>query len=162
MSDHQERMLLGIEKAKEGLRAGKGGPFGAVIVQKDTGEILSIAHNRVLETNDPTMHAEVVAIREVCAKRQSFFLEDCVIYATCHPCPMCLGAIHWARIGKCYFSGVPTDAEAVGFSDKFIYDFIRGSTEDVRCELVHLPHPQSKEPFDLYEKQLEVGTVKRY
>lgn len=106
---------LSIENVKNG-----GGPFGAVIV-KD-GEIIATGTNRVTANNDPTAHAEVSAIREACRKLGTFDLSGCEIYTSCEPCPMCLGAIYWARLDKIYYGNNKADAAAIGFDDSFIYD----------------------------------------
>ena len=116
-------MRMAVEEGRKNLRSGEGGPFGAVIVR--AGEVLACARNKVLLINDPTMHAEMIAIRQACATLGRFDLSDCEIYATCLPCPMCLGAIFWARIPKLYYGALDSDAAAIGFSDKFIYDAIR-------------------------------------
>lgn len=100
--------------------ANGGGPFGAVVV-KD-GEIVATGVNRVTASNDPTAHAEVTAIRNACAKLDTFQLTDCIIYSSCEPCPMCLSALYWAGVKKIYFGNTKEDAEAIDFSDKFIYD----------------------------------------
>jgi tRNA(Arg) A34 adenosine deaminase TadA len=100
-----------------------GGPFGAVIVKND--EIVAEGFNRVTETNDATAHAEVVAIREACAKLATFELKGCEIYSSCEPCPMCLGAIYWAHIDRIFFAAIADDASKIGFSDSHIYDEVR-------------------------------------
>lgn len=112
-------MDAAIEVAKAGLKAGKGGPFGAVVVYK--GEIIAKASNEVLFTNDPTAHAEINAIRQACEKLGTYQLTDCEIYTTCEPCPMCMGAIYWARPSKVYFASSREDAAAAGFDDSLIY-----------------------------------------
>lgn len=117
-----EFMEAAIEEAFQGMRANEGGPFGAVIARGD--EIIARAHNEVLSAGDPTAHAEIQAIREAARKLGRFDLSDCEIYATCEPCPMCLGAVFWARIPKLTYGCSRADAEAVGFSDKEIYDAI--------------------------------------
>jgi guanine deaminase len=116
-------MKTAVEEANSGVAAGHGGPFGAVIVRG--GEIIARDHNRVLLTNDPTMHAEVAAIRGAAALLGRFSLHDCEIYSTCMPCPMCLGAIMWAKIPKLYYGLSAADAAEIGFDDDYIYDFIR-------------------------------------
>lgn len=116
-------MQMALEEGFKNIQSGEGGPFGAVIVRE--GEVVACARNKVLCSNDPTMHAEMVAIRQACEKLGRFELSDCEIYSTCLPCPMCLGAIFWARIPKLYYGASDSDAEAIGFSDKFIYDAIR-------------------------------------
>jgi len=120
-------MKAALEQAFKGMQSGQGGPFGAVIVRD--GEIISAAHNQVLGTNDPTMHAEVAAIRAACEKLGRFDLYDCEIYSTCQPCPMCLGAIFWAKLPKLYYGCSEHDAAAIGFDDAFIYDAIRNGTD---------------------------------
>lgn len=106
--------------AAEGVAAGEGGPFGAVIV-KD-GRVVGASCNRVLATNDPTAHAEIVAIRNACRKIGDFQLTGCRIFTSCEPCPMCLGAIYWARPEALFWAGARTDAAAAGFDDGMIYE----------------------------------------
>jgi tRNA(Arg) A34 adenosine deaminase TadA len=115
-------MQRAIELSKEGMDRGDGGPFGCVIVKN--GEIIGEGNNQVTSTNDPTAHAEVVAIRNACNYLQSFQLEGCEIYTSCEPCPMCLGAIYWARPDKIYFANTREDAKNINFDDSFIYDEI--------------------------------------
>lgn len=112
-------MRRAIELARTGMRAGAGGPFGAVVV-KD-GEIIGEGHNRVVATNDPTAHGEVVAIRDACARLGSFSLEGCEIHTTGEPCPMCLGAILWARVSRIYYGFSISDAATIGFDDREFY-----------------------------------------
>ena len=111
----REAIRLSIEK----MQAGYGGPFGAVVVQNN--EIIARGFNNVLASNDPTAHAEVDAIRKACATLQTFQLTDCDLYTSCEPCPMCLGAIYWARFRKVYYGNSKQDAAAIGFDDHFIY-----------------------------------------
>jgi len=115
-------MARAIQLSIENVRSG-GGPFGAVIVKN--GGIIAEGVNRVTATNDPTAHAEVVAIRAACAKLGVFELNDCEIYTSCEPCPMCLGAIYWARLARIYFANVAADAAEFGFDDSFIYRELR-------------------------------------
>lgn len=112
-------MAEAIQLARENMNKNLGGPFGCVIV-KD-GQIISRGTNRVTSANDPTAHAEIVAIREACKLLQSFQLTGCTIYTTCEPCPMCLGAIYWARPSKVIYAGTKSDAALAGFDDQFIY-----------------------------------------
>ncbi|QTN33111.1 nucleoside deaminase [Akkermansiaceae bacterium] len=112
----EEFMGKAIELARGGMLRGEGGPFGAVVVRD--GEIIGEGWNRVLATNDPTAHGEVVAIRDACAKQADFSLAGCEIYTTGQPCPMCLGAIHWARIGAIYYGFSIDDAAGIGFDDR--------------------------------------------
>ncbi len=122
MEEKENFMREAIRLSIDSMRAGNGGPFGAVIV-KD-GKIIARGFNRVTSTNDPTAHAEVVAIREACKTLNTFQLAGCEIYTSCEPCPMCLGAIYWARPDKMYFANTKADAAAIGFDDQFIYDEI--------------------------------------
>lgn len=118
----KEFMRRAIELAQNGIEKGAGGPFGAVIV-KD-GKIIGEGYNQVTSTNDPTAHAEVVAIRNACRKLESFQLAECTIYTSCEPCPMCLGAIYWARPARVFFACTREDAAEIGFDDQFIYEEI--------------------------------------
>ena len=122
MEEKENYMREAIRLSIDSMRAGNGGPFGAVVV-KD-GKIIARGFNKVTSSNDPTAHAEVVAIREACKILNSFQLSGCEIYTSCEPCPMCLGAIYWARPDKMYFANTKSDAAAIGFDDQFIYDEI--------------------------------------
>ncbi len=113
-------MRAAIEEGRKGMLAGEGGPFGAIIV-KD-GQIVGRGHNQVLLLQDPTAHAEMQAIRDACKKLGDFQLTDCELYSSCEPCPMCLGAIYWARPAKLYFACTRADAAAANFDDAFIYE----------------------------------------
>jgi tRNA(Arg) A34 adenosine deaminase TadA len=115
-------MRRAIELAEKGMNSNEGGPFGAVVV-KD-GVIIAEGNNGVTSTNDPTAHAEVVAIRRACEKLNSFQLDDCIIYTSCEPCPMCLGAIYWARPKQVFYACDKIDAAKIDFDDQFIYDEI--------------------------------------
>jgi guanine deaminase len=112
-------MQRAVALALEHMQAAAGGPFGAVVVRN--GEIIAEGWNEVTSTNDPTAHAEVVAIRKACAKLGTFNLSDCDIFASCEPCPMCLGAIYWARFPRMYYANTRWEAAAIGFDDDFIY-----------------------------------------
>lgn len=121
MDPYDERFLReAIALARQGMDRNDGGPFGCVIV-KD-GRVIGRGNNRVTSTNDPTAHAEVVAIREACKELGSYQLEGCTLYTSCEPCPMCLGAIYWARPGRIVFAATRTDAADAGFDDQLIYD----------------------------------------
>src|SRR5207253_8803902 len=111
----QRAITLALEK----MREDDGGPFGAVIVRNDT--IIAEGWNQVTSRNDPTAHAEIVAIRRTCALLGTFNLPDCDLYTNCEPCPMCLGAIYWARLRRIYYANTRTDASQIGFDDEFIY-----------------------------------------
>jgi guanine deaminase len=113
-----EFMRIAIRLARDKMRHGDGGPFGAVVVRR--GKIVGRGWNRVTSANDPTAHAEVTAIREACRRLKTFRLDDCEIYASCEPCPMCLAAIYWAHLGKIFYAGARRDAAAIGFDDDLI------------------------------------------
>jgi len=116
--ERKEFMQEAIRLAEEGLRSGRGGPFGCVVVRQ--GKIVARGCNGVLATNDPTAHAEVMAIREAGRTLGTFRLNDCELYTNCEPCPMCLAAIYWAHIPQVYFANTRADAAAIGFDDAFI------------------------------------------
>jgi tRNA(Arg) A34 adenosine deaminase TadA len=113
-------MQAAIALSLEGMRSGRGGPFGAVVVKN--GEIVGRGHNQVTSSNDPTAHAEIVAIRAACKTLKTFQLDGCDIYTSCEPCPMCLGAIYWARPARVFYGNTKADAAEIGFDDRFIYD----------------------------------------
>jgi len=125
-------MIAAIEEARKGFNHNHGGPFGAVIV-KDSVPI-AYAHNEVLKTNDPTAHAEILAIRKACALLENFDLSDCEIYSTSEPCPMCFSAIHWSRLKKLHLGTTRDDVAAIGFDDSLIYDILSGKTQVVQME----------------------------
>ena len=115
----KEFMHRAIALSRDKMRAGQGGPFGAVVVKN--GEIIAEGFNQVTSANDPTAHAEVMAIRKACAHLQTFSLEGCEIYTSCEPCPMCLSAIYWARIERIFYANTRKDAATIGFDDEHIY-----------------------------------------
>ena len=120
MSDHEGFMREAIELAQEKMLEGHGGPFGAIIVRDS--EIIGRGWNQVTSANDPTAHAEVMAIRDACSRIQEFSLASGTIYCSCEPCPMCLGAIYWSRLDSIYFAGSSADAAEAGFDDRHIYE----------------------------------------
>lgn len=135
-----------IEVAQEGMEKGMGGPFGCVIVKNE--EIIAEGCNQVTSTNDPTAHAEVVAIREACKKLGVFELSDCDVYASCEPCPMCLGAIYWARVSRVIYANTRADAATIEFDDDFIYKEIAADMNKRKIAFLHCPHPKAKKVFD--------------
>lgn len=138
-------MQSAIQLAFEGMRSGQGGPFGAVIV-KD-GEIIGRGNNKVAATQDPTAHAEVVAIRDACKNLGHFQLDDCVLYTSCEPCPMCLGAIYWARPKAFYFACTKQDAADIGFDDQFIYDEIDKPIAERKIQTIPLLREEGLKAF---------------
>ncbi|RIH83705.1 nucleoside deaminase [Calidithermus roseus] len=146
----REFMQEAARLALENVRAGLGGPFGAVVV-KD-GQIIARGVNCVTRTNDPTAHAEVVAIREACRVLGTFDLSGCEIYTSCEPCPMCLSAIYWARIGKIYYGCTAKDAEAIGFADQFIYDELSRPKSERRLPLEQLERQLCLRAFEAWQQ----------
>lgn len=121
MNDREKHfMYLAVEESRLGMEAGDGGPFGCIIVKGD--EIIGRGHNLVLYSNDPTAHAEVVAIRDACANLSNYQLHGCEVYCSCEPCPMCFGALYWARPDRIFYANTKKDAAAIGFDDHFIYE----------------------------------------
>ena len=141
----QQFMQAAIAMSLEGMRSGKGGPFGAVVV-KD-GEVIAKGCNQVISTNDPTAHAEVVAIREACRVLNTFQLTGCEIYTSCEPCPMCLGAIYWARPDRIYYANTKEDAAEIGFADQFIYEELDLPIEQRHLPTTQLMHQEALEAF---------------
>jgi tRNA(Arg) A34 adenosine deaminase TadA len=115
----EQLMRRAIALSAEKMRAGLGGPFGAIIARN--GEVIAEGHNQVTSSNDPTAHAEVIAIRAACRQLTSFSLQGCEMYTSCEPCPMCLGAIYWARLDRVYYANTRADAATIGFDDDHIY-----------------------------------------
>ncbi|MBK9508002.1 MAG: nucleoside deaminase [Cytophagaceae bacterium] len=138
---------LAIQNVKEN----KGGPFGAIVVKN--GEIISSGCNCVSSSNDPTAHAEITAIRNACEKLKSFQLTDCTIYSTCEPCPMCLGAIYWARPQRLVFASTKKDAAKIGFDDDFIYQEINLPFENRRISTSQIDITEAQELFKLWENK---------
>ncbi len=139
-------MRAAIDEARDGIRHGEGGPFGAVIV-KD-GKIVGRGHNRVLLKKDPTCHGETEAIRSACAELDTYDLNGCEIYTTAEPCPMCLGAIMWANIGKVYYGCGRLDTEKIGFRDNKFYDFLDGRGDVL--DISELDRDECMNVFDEY------------
>jgi tRNA(Arg) A34 adenosine deaminase TadA len=141
-------MRRAIELAVENVRAAKGGPFGAVIVQD--GRIIAEGTNLVTATNDPTAHAEIAAIRAACRSLGRFHLQGCEIYTSCEPCPMCLGAIYWARLEKVFFGCTRADAAAAGFNDDLIYHELETPLADRGLPMVQLMHDHALRAFQAW------------
>ena len=139
----KEAIRLSLENVEKG-----GGPFGAVIVKN--GEIISKGANAVILSNDPTAHAEVIAIRDAAKKLNSFDLSGCTIYTSCEPCPMCLGAIYWAHIDEIYFGNTKVDAKSIGFDDSFIYDEIEKSHPERKIKTSQLMQHEAFKAFKVW------------
>ncbi|MGA8492952.1 MAG: nucleoside deaminase [Terriglobales bacterium] len=144
-------MARAIQLSIENVRSGRGGPFGAVIT-KD-GVVVGEATNQVTSTNDPTAHAEVLAIREACKKFGVFDLHGCEIYTSCEPCPMCLGAIYWARIARVYFANDAADASRIGFDDSLIYRELAMSHSQRKIPMIQMMCKQGLVAFREWENK---------
>jgi len=147
--ERKKFMERAVELSLKGSSEGKGGPFGAVIVKN--GKIVGEAFNQVTSTNDPTAHAEVMAIRDACKNLNTFDLSDCEVYTSCEPCPMCLGAIYWARAVKIYYGNTREDAKKMGFDDSFIYDEIPLPLSERKIKMVQMDHHEALHVFETWE-----------
>ena len=138
-------MMRAIELARSGMESGVGGPFGCVVV-KD-GEIVGEGSNQVTSTNDPTAHAEIVAIRDACKNLATFQLDGCTIYTSCEPCPMCLGAIYWSRPSEIFFAATQVDAAGVGFDDEHFYRELGKPNDERQLPMVNLLRHEAQKVF---------------
>ena len=143
-------MVRAIQLSLDNVRNGRGGPFGTVIV-KDGG-VIAEAVNQVTATNDPTAHAEVLAIRQACHKLNRFELRGCELYTSCEPCPMCLGAIYWARIDKVYFANLAADAAKIGFDDSAIYADITQPHSQREIPMIQMMREEALAAFRAWEE----------
>ena len=147
-------MSIAKDSALEGIACGDGGPFGAVITSSD-GEIIATGNNKVLCLNDPTAHAEIVAIRNACENLGTYDLSGCILYTSCEPCPMCLSAIIWANIKEVYYACTKTDAGEIGFRDDIIYNYLEGKNKSL-INLKQIDREKCIELFEDYKKQNKV------
>ena len=145
MTREERFMMEAIALSGKAIETKEGGPFGCVIVQNN--EIIGRGNNRVVAENDPTAHAEIVAIKDACKTLGTFQLDGCELYASCEPCPMCLGAIYWARPSIVYYANTHTDAAAIGFDDCMIYDELLLDNKDKKIPLVHLGNKSALKVF---------------
>lgn len=146
-------MARAIQLSIENVRSGRGGPFGAIVVKG--GEIIAEGVNSVTGTNDPTAHAEVTAIREACKKLQTFELKGCEIYTSCEPCPMCLGAIYWARPDRIYFGNTASDAAKIGFDDSLIYREMSEPLSQRRIPSIQMMRDEALEGFRAWSEKTD-------
>lgn len=142
-------MEKAFTEALEGMERGDGGPFGAVIVRN--GEIIASGHNEVLKTNNPTAHAEITAIRRASEALNTFDLSECILYTSCYPCPMCMGAIFWARIPIVYYASSMDDAAEGGFDDRVFYDMIHHPEASLR--LLPMDEEEGKKLFKVWREK---------
>lgn len=145
-----KNMQKALDQANYGWTHQEGGPFGAVILDKN-GNVVSVANNQVLLHKDPTAHAEVQAIRQACKKLDTHDLSDCVLYTSCEPCPMCLSAIIWANIKEVYYGCTKKDAANIGFRDDMIYEYLKGNKDDV-LNLMPLDRDECIKSFEEFHK----------
>lgn len=140
--DTTEAMIFASELAKQNLITNNGGPFGAVVI-KD-GKIIGVGNNRVIGNNDPTAHAEVMAIRDACKNLDTYDLSGCIMVTSCYPCPMCLSAIIWANIKTVYYGNTKEDAADIGFRDDFIYKFLDKLNKNEKADDILALHPSNR------------------
>jgi len=153
---HKFFLQQAIDLALENASSGQGGPYGALIVKDN--KLIASSGNMVTSTLDPTAHAEVMAIRQACKKQNDFQLHDCILYTSCEPCPMCLGAIYWARLKKVYFACSRHDAAAAKFDDSFIYDEISVLPSERTIPMLHLNLPNALQPFNVWTEMTDKVT----
>lgn len=138
-------MNLANDLAKQNIKTNDGGPFGAVIVKDD--KIIGIGNNQVIKNNDPTAHAEVIAIRDACNNLNTFDLTGCEIYTSCYPCPMCLSAIMWANIKMVYYGNTRKDANGIGFRDDVMYEFLDNMEDETVLKLIQIDRENTIKTF---------------
>lgn len=153
MEDRMKFMLAAIELSKNGIMNNDGGPFGCVVV-KD-GVIVGKGWNKVTSTNDPTAHAEVTAIRDACTTLGTFQLNDCEIYTSCEPCPMCMGAINWARPAKVFYANTRVDAANIGFDDSLIYKELTLPFEQRKITMQALGRTEAIKVFEAWSAKTD-------
>tara|TARA_B000000437_G_C11669273_1_gene314895 strand:- start:889 stop:1401 length:513 start_codon:yes stop_codon:yes gene_type:complete len=148
--NHTERInSIFMNRAIDMANKSEGGPFGAVITKDE--RIIGVGNNRVTITNDPTAHAEIIAIRNACNKINNFSLEDCILYTSCEPCPMCLSAIYWSRIKTVYYANTKNDAASIGFDDKEIYEEISKPNENRKIKIEQIKETNAIETFNKWK-----------
>ncbi|MBP8067034.1 MAG: nucleoside deaminase [Pedobacter sp.] len=149
-TQHETFMRMAIKLSTQNVLQSLGGPFGAVIV-KD-GKVIAKSANKVTLRNDPTAHAEVAAIRLACKKLKTFDLSGCIVYTSCEPCPMCLGALYWARVDAIYYGNTKADAAAINFDDQFIYEELDKTLDQRKLAIKQLLRDEAQQAFKLWEK----------
>jgi guanine deaminase len=146
-------MKEAIELSIRMMRRGKGGPFGAIVVRR--GKVVGKGCNQVTSSNDPTAHAEIVAIRDACSRLKTFQLDDCDLYTSCEPCPMCLSAVYWARIRKLYYGNTRKDAAKIAFDDDFIYKEVALPIGRRKLVMTQLMHEEALKAFQEWERKTD-------
>ncbi|ANI88305.1 tRNA-specific adenosine deaminase [Arachidicoccus ginsenosidimutans] len=151
MTREEKFMQQAVALAYEGIQNNEGGPFGCIIVKDD--KIIGRGNNKVTSTNDPTAHAEVIAIRDACKNLNTFQLDDCEIYTSCEPCPMCLGAIYWARPKAIYYANTRKDAASIGFDDSMIYDEMTKKLSERKIPIINVGRNDAVKVFEEWKNK---------
>jgi guanine deaminase len=150
---HETYLQQALQLACSNVDSGEGGPYGALIVKDNC--VIAASGNKVTSNIDPTAHAEIMAIRAACKQLDDFRLTGCVLYSSCEPCPMCLGAIYWARLDAVYYACNRFDAAAANFDDSFIYDEINRPPQQRRIAMYHINLPDAQTPFVLWNQKID-------
>ena len=150
MSNNSKYMMKAIELSIQSAKS-KGGPFGCVIVKDN--KIIAEGHNQVTADNDPTAHAEIVAIRNACAKLNNFYLKGCDLYTSCEPCPMCLSAIYWSHVDNIYYENTRIDAKNIDFDDSFIYSEVKKDITERKIKMIQMNRDEALEAFKIWENK---------
>ena len=153
MTREEKFMIEAIKMSQKGVHENEGGPFGCIVVKGD--KIVGRGNNKVTSTNDPTAHAEVVAIRDACKNIGAFQLDDCEIYTSCEPCPMGLGAIYWARPKVIYYANTRGDAAAIGFDDSMIYEEMSKSYADRKIPIISISRNEALQVFKEWKEKVD-------
>ena len=151
MTREEHFILEAIRYSRQGMERNEGGPFGCIVVKGD--EIIGWGNNQVTSTNDPTAHAEIVAIRDACRHLDSYQLTECEIYSSCEPCPMCMGAIYWARPKALFYANTRTDAARIGFDDSLIYEELAAPVDQRKIPLIQLGREEALKVFEEWERK---------
>lgn len=156
-----EYMKIADDLAKQNIKTNDGGPFGAVVVK--SGKIVGSGNNQVVKNNDPTAHAEIMAIRNACKNLSTFDLSECELYTSCYPCPMCLSAIIWANIKTVYYGNTKEDADKIGFRDDMIYEYLKDLSNNKNnsnvLNIIHMDRKMTIKTFNEFEKKQENKTM---
>lgn len=152
-NNHEYFIEKAIKLSEKGMNSNAGGPFGCVVVKDN--KIIAEGYNQVTTDNDPTAHAEVVAIRKACESLKSFQLDDCIIYTSCEPCPMCLGAIYWSRPKAVYYACTKEDAAEIDFDDQFIYEEIDKNISDRTIKFINIEQEKGIEVFKQWKTKAD-------
>ena len=152
MKNNSKFMLRAIELSIQSAKS-KGGPFGCVIVKDN--QIIAEGHNQVTANNDPTAHAEIVAIRNACKELNNFFLKGCDLYTSCEPCPMCLSAIYWSHVDNIYYANTRNDAKKIDFSDALIYEELNKTIKERKIPMHQMMREEALKAFDMWDKKVD-------